>query len=300
MTTAQERTDRATSVRDLIAESLAAEELGTRRKPRFTASERRVAHAVLDDPKIVAFGTVAQVAMRSGSSGPTVLRFAAKLGFSGFVDLQAAVQEEIADQLRPATERIRERSTGHVVARALAADLENVRRSLGELDHEEFDAAVDLVVDRRRAVWVLGSDLAGAGPALASALDLLRDRVTLIDGSPVRVSRELVRVQPDDVVIAIDVRRYERWLLDAARRAAARGGVVVALTDGLTSPLANIARHSFVVGARGVGPFDSAVGMLALVHALTAAVANRLRRSATGRLDEIEASWRDGNDLVGE
>ena len=68
----------------------------------LTAGERCVAQAVLDDPKLVAFGTVAELASRAGSSGLTVLRFAAKLGFAGFIELQAAVQEEIADQLRPA------------------------------------------------------------------------------------------------------------------------------------------------------------------------------------------------------
>src|SRR5699024_1811148 len=55
---------------------------------RLTGAERRVALAVGDDPKIVAFGTVAQLAAHSGTSGPTVLRFASKLGFSGFAQLQ--------------------------------------------------------------------------------------------------------------------------------------------------------------------------------------------------------------------
>ena len=37
---------------------------------------------------------------------------------------------------------------------------------------------------------------------------------------------------------------------------------------------------------------------MSLVHALIAAVAARLRRSATGRLDAVEESWRAGTDLV--
>src|SRR5436309_6676043 len=112
--------------------------------PTLTRSERRVAETVIDDPKIVAFGTVAQLAARSGSSGPTVLRFAAKLGFAGFVELQAAVQDEIADQLRPATQRIRERPAGDVVSRTLAADLDNVRRTLDGIDASDFDETVEL------------------------------------------------------------------------------------------------------------------------------------------------------------
>jgi len=266
---------------------------------RFTPSERRVAEAVISDPKVVAFGTVAQLAEISGSSGPTVLRFAAKLGFDGFVELQASVQEEIADQLRPATQRIRERPLSDVIGRTLAADLDNVRSTLGEVDAADFRTAVDLLSDRRRRVFVIASEVSGgAGQLLAGQLDLLRDGVFEITGTPVKVSRDLVRVEPLDVVVVFDLRRYERWLLEATARAADTGATLIALTDGRLSPLAERAALTFVVSARGVGPFDSVVGAMSLVHALIAAVAARLRRSATGRLDAVEASWRAGTDLV--
>jgi len=266
---------------------------------RFTPSERRVAEAVMQDPKIVAFGTVAQLAECSGSSGPTVLRFAAKLGFDGFVELQASVQEEIADQLRPATQRIRERPLSDVLGRALAADIDNVRTTLGEIDPADFRTAVDLLADRRRRIFVVASEVSGgAGRLLAGQLDLLRDGVHEITGTPVKVSRDLVRIEPEDVVVVVDVRRYERWVLETTARAADTGATLVALTDGRLSPLAERATLTFVVAARGVGPFDSTVGAMSLVHALIAAVAARVRRSATGRLDAVEESWRHGTDLV--
>jgi len=56
---------------------------------QLTPAERRVAAVVADDPEAVAFGTVADVARRAGTSGATVVRLAAKLGFDGFVELQA-------------------------------------------------------------------------------------------------------------------------------------------------------------------------------------------------------------------
>jgi DNA-binding MurR/RpiR family transcriptional regulator len=267
---------------------------------RFTPSERRVAEAVMHDPKVVAFGTVAQLAETSGSSGPTVLRFAAKLGFDGFVELQACVQEEIADQLRPATQRIRERPLSDVIGRALAADLDNVRATLGEVEPADFRTAIDLLCDRRRRVFVIASEVSGgAGRLLAGQLDLLRDGVYEITGTPVKVSRDLVRIEPHDVVVVVDLRRYERWVLEAMARAADTGATLIALTDGRLSPLAERAELTFVIAARGVGPFDSVVGATSLVHALIAAVAARLRRSATGRLDALEESWRAGTDLVG-
>lgn len=279
----------STSVVELVAE----------RASLFTHSERKVAEAILADPKLVAFGTVAQLAEVAGSSGPTVMRLAAKLGYDGFVDLQAAVQRDMADQLRPATQRIRERRSGDLLANVLDADVDNVRRTFEQIDATDFEAAVELVADRRHNVFVMASELSGApGRLLAQQLDLLRDGVQLIDGPGPSVSRKLVDIERGDVVLVFDLRRYERWVLDATQRIDARGALVVAITDSRLSSLAQHARYVFTVSARGAGPFDSATGGMAFVHAFGAAVAARLRRSATSRLDRIEASWADAGDLI--
>jgi DNA-binding MurR/RpiR family transcriptional regulator len=260
----------------------------------LTPSERRLADVVLADPQTVAFGTVATLAARAGTSGPTVVRFATKLGFQGFADLQSEAQREIADALRPATTRIRERPAGDVVARVLEADLENIRSTLGALDPTAFDDAITLLSDRRRRVFVLAGEVArGVGIVLVTQLDLLRDGVVALGGTPVRVARQLADVAEGDIVVAIEQRRYERWLLDALEHARTAGAEVIALTDSALSPVATDARITFVVEANGVGPFDSHTASLSVVNAVGAAVAARLRKTATERLDQIETSWSD-------
>ncbi|HYL50664.1 MAG TPA: MurR/RpiR family transcriptional regulator [Acidimicrobiia bacterium] len=266
---------------------------------RLTPAERRVADVVVADPQGVAFGTVAELATRSRTSGPTVVRFATKLGLQGFADLQAVAQTEIVDALRPATARIRERPPSDIVAQVLATDLDNVRATLEAVDGDAFRGAVSLLADRGRRVFVLAGEIArGAGIALGTQLDLVRAGVVVLGGSPARVARQIAELEPGDVVIVIEHRRYERWLLDVLARARGAGAEVVALTDRSLSPIATDARYVFVVAATGVGPFDSHTATMALVHALTAGVAARLRRSAAARLDAIEHSWSAGNELV--
>jgi len=267
--------------------------------PALTPAERRVAEAVLSDPNAVAFGTVAQLAAESRTSGPTVVRFATKLGLAGFAELQAQAQAEITDALRPATARIRERPPTDVVGQALAADVENVRTTLEAVSPPDFDGAVALLSDRNRRVFVLAGEIArGAGVALVTQLDLLRDRIVALGGSPVRVARQLAELEAGDVVVVIEHRRYERWLLDVLERARDAGAVVVALTDRSLSPVATDAAFVFVVSARGVGPFDSHTGTFALIHAIAAGVAARSRRRATTRLDAVEQAWRADHALV--
>src|SRR3954471_11020786 len=74
----------------------------------LTPAERRVADVVLTSPQSIAFGTVAEIALQAATSGATVVRLAAKLGYDGFSGLQSAIQDELGQRLRPAAERIRD------------------------------------------------------------------------------------------------------------------------------------------------------------------------------------------------
>ena len=54
----------------------------------------------------------------------------------------------------------------------------------------------------------------------------------------------------------------------------------------------------FPIAASAAGPFDSHVGLLAVVNTLVAGVAERLRASATRRIDALEAIWVESGALV--
>jgi DNA-binding MurR/RpiR family transcriptional regulator len=265
----------------------------------LSPTERQVAEVVLRDPESVAFGTVARVAEAASASGASVVRLATRLGYPGFSGLQAAVQSAIGQQLRPAAERIRGETGSDVVDRTLRAELENVHRTLAAVAPDDFDRALDLLADRRREVLVVAGDAeTGVGAMFATALALVREGVSQVSGSDVAVARQLAGRGPGTVVVALDLRRYERWVVEAVARAADAGATAVAVTDSPLSPLAEAAAVSFVVSAEGAGPFDSHVGMLALTNALVTGAAARLRRSATRRLDAVEAAWRAAGALV--
>jgi len=265
----------------------------------LTPAERRVGQVILDDPELVAFGTVADLARRAETSGATVMRFAGRVGYRGFVGLQAAVQDELALRLRPATERIRQPAPSDVAGRTLAVELENLQATLGRVDRSQLDTAVALLAGRRTSVYLIsGQASLGVATTMAGELGMLRAGVELVTGSSVAVAAVLAHVAPGDVVVAIDLRRYDRWVVDVVRTARAGGARVVAVTDSRLSPLAEGAAVAFAVSADGAGPFDSHIGVLALANAIVNGVAARLRASATERLDRVEAAWRAADALT--
>ncbi|MBO0748511.1 MAG: MurR/RpiR family transcriptional regulator, partial [Acidimicrobiaceae bacterium] len=172
------------------------------RAGRLTATERRIAEVLADEPQTVAFGTVAGVAKRAGTSGPSVVRLAVKLGFDGFVGLQAEVQRELADQLGPARDRIRRKPPANLLERVARQEQDNVGRTLGQVDSEAFERSVALLADLRRQVWVLGGEVSlPIGASLTLQLGQLRENVQVLGGSEVTVKRALAAVRSADVVV---------------------------------------------------------------------------------------------------
>jgi DNA-binding MurR/RpiR family transcriptional regulator len=270
-------------------------DLGTRIEAQAGAlppAERRVAEVILADPSAAAFATVAELARRAGASGATVVRLAVRLGYDGWVGLQAEARARLDQHLRPAAERIHEALDDDVLSATAAREAENVHRTLAAVDRDAFDRAVAHLADPKRDVYVIAGDAqAGIGTFLVDALDLLRPGVRRVAGPAPSVARSLAHIAGGDVVVAVDLRRYEAWIPEAEALARARGAQVVAVTDSVLSPLAEHADATFTVVAEGAGPFDSHVGTLALANALSSAVAGRLRRTAARRLDEVESAW---------
>ena len=266
----------------------------------LSPAERRVADVVLGDPQLVAFGTVAAVADRAGTSGASVVRLANRIGLDGFSELQSGIQDELARRLGRAAERIRQPGPPDIVGRALATEVDNVVRTFERVERPAFERAIGLLAGHGRGrVYVCVADASsGVMEQCAAELGMLRDGVVVLTGGDVAVGRLSSSAGQGDVALVLDLPRYDRTVLEAARRLGRANVALVVLTDRALSPLTQHASVVFLVEGSGVGPFDSYVGALALLNALVAGVADRLRATATERLDRVEAAWRANDALT--
>ena len=270
------------------------------RRETLTPSERRVAAIVLDDPEAVAFGTVATLAKRAGTGGATVVRLAERLGYVGFTGLQDAVRDDLAGRLRLASERIR-RPAAHddLASRTMAVETENLASTFEHLDRDALRRAIAALAVRRTRVVVLpGGASVGVARQLCDELALLRPGVTLVTGSPVAVAARTADLHHGDVVVTIDLRRYDRAVLDAGGGRGRHGRNRRRHHRQRAVPLAALADAALIAAAEGAGPFDSHLGVLAIGNALVAGLAARLRHSATERIDGVEEAWQTTGAVV--
>jgi len=265
------------SVEDLIAD------VGD----RLTPTERRIAETVSGDPTLLAFGTVSDLAERARTSRPSIVRFATKLGFSGYAELQGWVRDGVSRRLSRPSERIRRRSDADENVRP---DIEAAVQHVFEaLDTQRLPAMAAPLVSARR-VWVLsGETSTGGARVLQSGLSMIRPDVLLVHDQS--VGRDLSGAAPGDAAVVFDFARYRRSCVTAARTLADLGVTIIAITDGPLSPLASLTKLWCELRIPAVGPFDSSVPAVIAAELLIAQVVSDLGDSARDRIDQLETLW---------
>jgi DNA-binding MurR/RpiR family transcriptional regulator len=253
----------------------------------LTPTERRIAEAVLAEPTLLAFGTVSDLAGHVGTSRPSVVRFATKLGFEGYTGLQQHVRSDLSDHLSRPSERIR--SSGDVTTSARVAIENSIATVFDALEGEQLTDMVEAVVQADK-VWVLSGETSQAGAhALISGLSMVRPGIRALEEHS--YGTDLSDAGTGDVAIVFDFKRYRRQVAIATRALADAGVRVVAVTDSPFSPLVELADTWIQIDVPPVGPFDSSVPVVAMCELLVAEVAKALYEDATDRIDRIETLW---------
>ncbi|HEV7417667.1 MAG TPA: MurR/RpiR family transcriptional regulator [Tianweitania sediminis] len=263
--------------------------------PELSAREARAARHLLTNYPMAGMRTVAEFANESGVSTATVLRLVKRLGFPVYSDFQSALRRHIeatlqsplvrfgaqAEQDTPSPEGFFDR---FIVA--MSDHLETLRRSIVQ---GEFDAVVELIANPRRDIHLVGGRYStNLMRYFADLLLAVRGRVSVIDGQTQIWPQNLLDMGKSSVLVITDVRRYQQDVIEFAHAAAKRGVTVVLLTDNWQSPAARSASHvlSFPVSSPSI--FDVLTVGMALVEALTGAVANRLGDTGRARMASLE------------
>jgi DNA-binding MurR/RpiR family transcriptional regulator len=274
--------DRALSIAETIRNRL----------HELTAAERRAARTLLASYPMLGLETVAEFAARCGVSPPTILRFTGRLGFSSYAEFQRRLRDEVEAQLKsPLAKAAPPTEPGELPSHAAfaAAVAENIAETFRHMPAAEFDAVAALLGDTRRPVHLLGGRFTDAiARYMAAHLRILRPAVRHMDGQPGNWRDQLVDFGRRDVLVVLDIRRYQDDLFELARAAAERQAVVVLLTDQWLSPIARIAANVLPARIQVPSAWDSNAALLAIGEALIAAVTAGSWPAVSARINALE------------
>ena len=248
--------------------------------PTFSKGQKTIANYLINNYDKAAYLTASKLGKEVGVSESTVVRFAIELGFDGYPGLQHSLQEIIRIRLTT-KQRMEVANTriagGDIIKNVMDSDIDNIRHTMDEIDRVQFEAAVKKIISAKN-IYIIGMR---SSSSLASFLGhyfrLMFENVRLVQTtSGSEIFEQILRIDEDDVMIAISFPRYSARLINAVTYAKEQGTHIVAVTDSNQSPIAPYADQTLICRSDMASIVDSFVAPLSVLNALIVAVAKEM------------------------
>jgi DNA-binding MurR/RpiR family transcriptional regulator len=255
-------------------------------RPKFHASERRLAEAILNFPGQLASYTASEIAGMAGVSPATMTRFVRKIGYASFEEARQAVRAEQqagAALLRSGGEAAAPRDA---VRRHRDRARANLDATFARVDDAALEAAVDAMRGARR-VAVIGHR---AGQPFARYLGWqvaqVLDGVQVLPRDGETLAEAVSAIGPEDVVVLFLLRRVP-VSADALCVVLAESGAAVLLIGDVDDLEGRPARWRFPCETSSDDALFEHTSVMALCNLLAARVIDRIDAAARAKLTRI-------------
>jgi DNA-binding MurR/RpiR family transcriptional regulator len=258
---------------------------------RLTKADQRIVQAMLADTVSASFWSASELAQRAEVHEASVVRLAQKLGFAGYPELRATLQEEVISHAKPA-ERVRRRLTQAVDVSLLNNLIRDEIAALQELarmlTQEQLDTAAQLLIGAR-TIAIFGS---GHANTLVELMDrrLRRSgyRPIVLSDSPRDLVEHLLSLQAGDVILAFVFRTWSPQIETLLHYAAEHSIRVVLISD-TVGPVIRPQPQVLLAAPRGaIGDYQTLTVPMAICNALVLTLARLDDGSSLESLRQLE------------
>ncbi len=261
----------------------------------FSKGQKKLADFIQTDYDKAAFLTAAKMGEEVGVSESTVVRFATALGYAGYPEFQKALGEVVRMKLNSIQRmevtygRI---SRGEILTSVLQSDIDKIKQTMQSIDHENFDMAVDTILNARK-IYIIGiRSCAPLANFLAFYLNMIRDNVIPVStNSASEIFEQLIRIGEEDVIVGISFPRYSMRTLKALEFASNRKAKVITLTDSVHSPMTIYSSCNLIARSDMASIVDSLVAPLSVINALVVALCMKRQDEVVETLESMEEIW---------
>ncbi|WP_374633459.1 MurR/RpiR family transcriptional regulator [Ferrovibrio sp.] len=259
------------------------EALRQRIRDRFTNLSphlQRIARASLEEPNGFAFNTTSKLATELDIQPSTLIRFSKEFGYSGFSELQRVFRQRLIE----GEASLREQVYSAATARLAPPDVKDLLRScveahisalddlLKRCDLDSVSKAIE-VLRGARHVYVAGLRRSRPIAAyLVYGLTRSERACSLLDFDGGMAGAQIATIGPDDLLVAIAFAPHSRPVVDVVLDAYVSGRKVLAITDGPSSPLADLAQTRLYIDSGTTSPFQPISAAIGLVQTLITAL----------------------------
>ncbi|MFD6554389.1 MurR/RpiR family transcriptional regulator, partial [Streptomyces sp. NPDC058398] len=259
--------------------------------PRLSPGQRRIAQYLIEHLTEAAFLSITDLAERAGVSQPSVTRFAAAVGFSGYPALRESLQAIALSTLGSSTPGTPAEVTSNELQAAVDAEIENLENLRRDFTDPDQIIRVGRALSESAPLTVLGLRISGSlAEYFAYAARRIHPDVRVVTrgGSVAYDALLQSREAGGTWVLAFGMPRHAQETLTAMRVARSAGLKVALVTDLGLGPLADEADITFATGTGSRLVFDSYAAPVVLSAALLQAMTDADPERTQARLEEYE------------
>lgn len=253
----------------------------------LSASQARIADCLRANLQGAGLWGVEDLAAESGTCVATVVRFAKRLGYSGYLEMRKALVTGAKQKYLEGTQLLEAPAqAAETLVEVARRDIRNIELLIQDVEQGRLQAAVELIKASRMRL-IIGD---GVSELMARQLAylLIQTGVPAMEGSPADFATQVGSLGPEDLLIAISIRPYTRETIDAASYAAKRGIPVLAFSDGPDSPLFGIGRVALPIPGKNLLFSHSLAAFGVLAYALATSLARTDAQASLNRLKEVD------------
>lgn len=265
----------------------------------LSKSHKLIATFIINEYAKAAFLTAAALGKASGVSESTVVRFALRLGYEGYRELQEELQELIKSKLTT-VQRLNLAKSDYgdkrsIISSIMETDMENIKKIINDIDISSFNRAIEIILQARN-IYIIGlrssNFLAGY---LSFYFNFLFENVKLVSVGPNDIFEQLLKISSKDVIIVITYPRYSQRIVEVLDYSKIKQTPIITITDSMISPAAQKADIALIATSDMLSFVDSLVAPMSLINALIIALGIEKKQYLSDYFGELEKIWEKYN-----
>ncbi|NTW85748.1 MAG: MurR/RpiR family transcriptional regulator [Holophagaceae bacterium] len=253
----------------------------------LSPSQRQIADCLIANMNEAALWGVEDLAAKSQTCVATVVRFAKKLDYSGYLEMRKALVGAAKKHYGRGEQLLQApMQASATLLEVVRRDLRNLETLVQAVDESLLQRVVKQVRDSR--IRLIIGDGVSALMARQFAYLLINTGLPVMEGNPADFATQVGLLDTKDLLVAISITPYTQETLDAAAYARKRGIPVLAFTDSLNSPLAKSATLALPIPGENLLFSHSVTAFGVLAHAIATSIASQTPQQTLSKLREVE------------
>ncbi len=268
----------------------------------FTNTQKDLTNYLISNINDVAFFTADKIAEKVNSTPSSVIRFAKRIGYRGYPELQKDLQNLIIDKISVVEEletnkKFDSSKAETTIKLSLKKDFSNLNNLIKEINENSIKKFVNIIISSQKKYIIANRSALSLGHFFFFQLKKMVSDVFLLSNFDDGIFDMLRELNSEDVILAISFPRFTKLTINFAQYAKKRGAKLISITDKKTSPLHKISDICLFCPYESSAFFNSNVAAMALINAILSEMFNQRHNSTISNLKK-EAVIRLKLDLL--